>query len=143
MTPLFAADTIDRASAFRARVAPGICTGPRNDPLPSLRAEAAKATPAEIDEWLKSERATGKASEALNWIRAVAPGKLPEGFPAKKGFARCASELVTYSDVRASKFPDPSALKEALADWSSCLDLHFGGKIPPEFEALRKCLSPK
>jgi hypothetical protein len=97
-----------------------------------IRKSEKKGFEKKVAKWLNSERKSGKDESTLNWFRAIDPWVLPETFPSKTAFERCAGELGTYAET---------PTKEALAAWSSCLDLTYAEEKPTEFTALAKCLS--
>lgn len=115
---------------------PSLCENPKEDPVESIRKVLAKESEKSIrkkaSKWLSEEAKAKKDIPDLNWIRAVNPWLLPEDFPGRPGFVRCASELRTFSDTR-----DDSSVQE----WTECVDSLYAEKRPPEFEALRTCLA--
>jgi hypothetical protein len=138
-------------AGVRAHLGEKECSDARVDPLVAIRDvlshiragfKNAIEYQASLTTALATEQTSPKSVPDLNWIRALDPWALPEGFPARRAFERCASHLRTYTDLRAMKSPSGD-VAEVLTEWKSCVGLAFNQKSPPEFEALGKCLDGK
>jgi hypothetical protein len=127
------------AAKFDEITASPHCTDPSTDPIEEARAAFDRAIGANeqalkerLDSLLNEEAKTDRESVELNWVRALKPWILPRNFPTRPGFVRCVAKLDSIDQKR-----DPVAIDE----WYKCIKSLYPRARPPEFEALRKCLT--